>query len=120
MDDHCYGDSMSAETTTIPLVQTRRRWIALAVVCLAMLMNTLDGSVVNVALPAIQSDLSFSQSNLSWVINAYLITFGSFLLLAGRLGDLIGRERVFLSGVALFTASSAVCAAAPNQATLIG
>ena len=85
---------------------------------MAMLMNTLDGSVVNVALPAIQRDLHFSQANLTWVINAYLITFGSFLLLAGRLGDLVGRKRVFLSGVALFTLASALCglAAGPERA----
>jgi EmrB/QacA subfamily drug resistance transporter len=98
----------------------RRRWIALVVVCLAMLMNALDSSIVNVALPAIQDDLHFSQSGLTWVIDAYLITYGSFLLLAGRLGDLVGRKKVFLTGVALFTAASAVCAAAPNQGTLIG
>jgi MFS family permease len=111
--------AMSAETTTSPLVHPRRRWIALAVVCLAMLMNTLDGSVVNVALPAIQHDLDFSQSNLSWVINAYLITFGSFLLLAGRLGDLIGRKRVFLSGIAIFTVASVICGLAEDQFVLI-
>ena len=110
---------MSAEAAALPLVHTRRRWIALAVVCLAMLMNTLDGSVVNVALPAIQSDLGFSQSNLSWVINAYLITFGSFLLLAGRLGDLVGRKRVFLTGVAIFTVASVVCGLAEDQFVLI-
>ncbi|SNQ45796.1 Drug resistance transporter, EmrB/QacA subfamily [Frankia canadensis] len=97
----------------------RRRWIALVVVCLAMLMNALDSSIVNVALPAIQDDLHFSQSNLTWVVDAYLITFGSFLLLAGRLGDLVGRKKVFLTGVALFTAASALCAAAPDQGTLI-
>ena len=84
----------------------RRRWIALGVVCLAMLMNTLDGSVVNVALPAIQNDLHIAQANLTWVVNAYLISFGSFLLLAGRLGDLVGRKRVFLSGVTIFTLAS--------------
>ena len=84
----------------------RRRWIALGVVCMAMLMNTLDGSVVNVALPVIQRDLHIAQAELTWVINAYLITFGSFLLLAGRLGDLVGRKRVFLSGVTLFTLAS--------------
>jgi EmrB/QacA subfamily drug resistance transporter len=110
---------MSAETTALPLAQTRRRWIALGVVCLAMLMNTLDGSVVNVALPAIQRDLGFSQSNLSWVVNAYLITFGSFLLLSGRLGDLIGRKRVFLGGVLLFTLASVVCGLAQDQLVLI-
>ena len=69
----------------------RRRWFGLVVVCLAQLMNTLDGTIVNVALPTIQADLHFSQANLTWVVNGYLITFGSFLLLAGRLGDLIGR-----------------------------
>jgi EmrB/QacA subfamily drug resistance transporter len=98
----------------------RRRWIALIVVCLAMLMNALDSSIVNVALPSIQHDLGFSQSSLTWVIDAYLITFGSFLLMAGRLGDLIGRKLVFLSGIVLFTASSAVCGLATSQAMLIG
>ncbi len=97
----------------------RRRWIALIVVCLAMLMNSLDGSIVNVALPSIQRELHFSQANLTWVIDAYLITFGSLLLMAGRLGDLVGRKRVFLGGVALFTASSAVCGFANSQAMLI-
>jgi EmrB/QacA subfamily drug resistance transporter len=97
----------------------RRRWIALGVVCLAMLMNTLDGSVVNVALPVIQRDLHIAQANLTWVINAYLITFGSFLLLAGRLGDLVGRKRVFLSGVTLFTLASALCGLAQDQNLLI-
>src|ERR1700686_5158380 len=81
----------------------RRRWIALVVVCLAMFMNALDGSIVNVALPDIQRSLHFSQPNLTWVVDAYLISFGSFLLMAGRLGDLIGRKKVFLSGVTLFT-----------------
>src|ERR1700704_1296724 len=98
----------------------RRRWIALGVVCMAMLMNTLDGSVVNVALPVIQRDLHIAQANLTWVINAYLITFGSFLLLAGRLGDLIGRKRVFLAGVALFTAASALCGLASGQGMVVG
>ena len=97
----------------------RRRWIALGVVCMAMLMNTLDGSVVNVALPVIQRDLHIAQANLTWVINAYLITFGSFLLLAGRLGDLVGRKRVFLSGVTLFTLASALCGLAQDQNVLI-
>ena len=97
----------------------RRRWIALGVVCMAMLMNTLDGSVVNVALPVIQSDLHIPQAELTWVINAYLISFGSFLLLAGRLGDLVGRKRVFLAGVTLFTLASAVCGLADDQNTLI-
>jgi EmrB/QacA subfamily drug resistance transporter len=82
-------------------------------------MNALDSSIVNVALPSIQRDLHFSQANLTWVVDAYLIAFGSFLLLAGRLGDLFGRKKVFLSGVALFTLSSLVCSIAQSQATLI-
>ncbi len=98
----------------------RRRWLALAVVCLAQLMIVLDTTIVNVALPAIQRDLHFSQGNLTWVINAFLVTFASFLLLAGRLGDLFGRKRVFLAGVIVFTAASALCGLAPNQGALIG
>jgi EmrB/QacA subfamily drug resistance transporter len=111
---------MSVMTPTESQGRTdRRRWIALIVVCLAMLMNALDGSIVNVALPSIQKDLHFSQANLTWVIDAYLITFGSFLLMAGRLGDLVGRKRVFLVGVATFTVASAVCGFANSQAMLI-
>jgi EmrB/QacA subfamily drug resistance transporter len=97
----------------------RRRWIALVVVCLAMFMNALDGSIVNVALPDIQKSLQFSQSGLTWVVDAYLISFGSFLLMAGRLGDLIGRKKVFLTGVALFTLASIVCGSATSQAMLV-
>ena len=97
----------------------RRRWIALVVVCLAMFMNALDGSIVNVALPDIQKSLVFSQSGLTWVVDAYLISFGSFLLLAGRLGDLIGRKKVFLAGVALFVLASIACGSADSQAMLI-
>jgi EmrB/QacA subfamily drug resistance transporter len=98
----------------------RRRWIALVVVCLAMFMNALDGSIVNVALPDIQKSLHFSQSGLTWVVDAYLISFGSFLLMAGRLGDLIGRKKVFLSGVTLFTLASIVCGSATSQGMLVG
>ncbi|HVB70060.1 MAG TPA: MFS transporter [Acidimicrobiales bacterium] len=100
---------------TIP----RTRWIALIVVCLAMLMNALDSSIVNVALPSIQRSLGFSASGLTWVVDAYLIAFGSFLLLAGRLGDLIGRKKVFLTGVSIFTLSSLACALAQSQSMLI-
>ena len=110
---------MTDTLTSSPGITSRRRWIALIVVCLAMLMNALDSSIVNVALPSIQRDLHFSQANLTWVVDAYLIAFGSFLLLAGRLGDLLGRKKVFLSGVALFTLSSLICSIAQNQATLI-
>jgi EmrB/QacA subfamily drug resistance transporter len=101
-------------------VHERRRWVALIVVCFAMLMNTLDQTIVNVALPTIQRDLHFSQASLAWVIDAYLITFAGTLLLAGRLGDLIGRKKVFLVGVVLFTVASAACGAADTQALLIG
>jgi EmrB/QacA subfamily drug resistance transporter len=97
----------------------RRRWVALGVVCLAMLMNSLDGSIVNVALPNIQQSLHFTQSGLTWVVDAYLITFGSFLLMAGRLGDLIGRKKVFLFGVALFTLASIACGTADDQTMLV-
>ncbi len=93
--------------------------MALAVVCLAQLMIILDTTIVNVALPAIQRDLHFTQGNLTWVINAFLVTFGSFLLLAGRLGDLLGRRRVFLAGAVVFTAASALCGLAPSQGFLI-
>jgi EmrB/QacA subfamily drug resistance transporter len=101
-------------------VHQHRRWIALIVVCFAMLMNILDQTIVNVAVPTIQRELHFTQASLAWVIDAYLITFAGSLLLAGRLGDLIGRKKVFLVGVALFTLSSAACGAANSQALLIG
>src|SRR5215475_14418982 len=98
----------------------RRRWFALLVVCMAQLMIVLDSTIVNVALPSIQHDLGFTQGNLTWVVNAFLVTFGSFLLLAGRLGDLFGRKRVFLAGVAFFTLASMLCGLAPSQGALIG
>jgi EmrB/QacA subfamily drug resistance transporter len=97
----------------------RARWIALVVVCLGQLMSVLDSTIVNVALPNIQHDLHFSQSSLTWVLNGYLITFGSFLLLGGRLGDLVGRRRMFLSGVTLFTLASVACGLADSQAMLV-
>src|ERR1700749_4898118 len=84
----------------------RSRWIALVVLCVGMLMIVLDQTIVNVALPSIKDDLGFSQSTLAWVVNAYLITCGGLLLLAGRLGDLIGRKTIFMSGLALFTFAS--------------
>ena len=98
----------------------RTRWMALYVLCIGVLMIVLDATIVNVALPSIQQDLGFSQSNLAWVVNAYLIAFGGLLLLAGRLGDLIGRRRVFLIGVAIFSAASLLCATAQSQEVLIG
>ena len=97
----------------------RQRWIALVVLCAGFLMIILDQTIVNVALPSIQSDLHFSQSTLAWVVNAYLIAFGGLLLLAGRLGDLIGRRRIFLAGLTVFTSASLVCGLADTQAVLI-
>jgi EmrB/QacA subfamily drug resistance transporter len=104
--------------TASPAVE-RRRWIALLVLCLGQLMIVLDVTVVNVALPSIQRDLHFAPASLAWVINAYLITFAGFLLLAGRLGDLIGRKRVFVTGLVTFTAASALCGASQSSAMLI-
>jgi EmrB/QacA subfamily drug resistance transporter len=97
----------------------RRRWIALGVLCLGQLMMVLDATIVNVALPSIQHDLHFTQSSLTWVIDGYLITFGGLLLLAGRLGDLVGRKRVFLAGLVLFTGASVLCGIATSQGMLI-
>jgi EmrB/QacA subfamily drug resistance transporter len=97
-----------------------KRWPALYVLCVGMLMIVLDATIVNVALPSIQDDLGFSQSNLAWVVNAYLIAFGGLLLLAGRIGDLIGQRRIFLIGLTIFTAASLLCALAQSQGMLIG
>src|SRR6266581_144992 len=97
----------------------RNRWIALYVLCVGMLMIVLDVTVVNVALPTIQDDLGFSQSSLAWVVNAYLISFGGLLLLAGRFGDILGRKRVFLAGLALFITASALCGLAQSQGVLV-
>src|ERR1700685_4161729 len=95
------------------------RWLALIVLCAGTLMIILDGTIVTVALPSIQKDLGFSQSGLAWVVNAYLIALGGLLLLAGRLGDLVGRKRVFITGVAVFTAASLCCGLSGDQAMLI-
>ena len=97
----------------------RARWIALYVLCTGMLMIILDATVVNVALPSIQDDLGFTTSSLAWVVNAYLISFGGLLLLAGRFGDLLGRRRAFLGGLAVFTLASLACGAAQSQGVLI-
>ena len=97
----------------------RSRWLALYVLCAGVLMIVLDATIVNVALPTIQDDLGFSQSSLAWVVNAYLIAFGGLLLLAGRLGDLIGQRKVFLVGLAIFTVASVACALSQSQGMLI-
>jgi EmrB/QacA subfamily drug resistance transporter len=102
-----------------PAVSDRRRWAALYVLCVGMLMIVLDVTVVNVALPSIQSDLGFSQSSLAWVVNAYLIAFGGLLLLAGRFGDILGRKNIFMAGLALFTVASLACGAAQSQEVLV-
>jgi EmrB/QacA subfamily drug resistance transporter len=98
----------------------RSRWIALYVLCVGMLMIVLDVTVVNVALPSIQDDLGFSQSSLAWVVNAYLIAFGGLLLLAGRFGDIVGRRRVFLAGLAVFIVASMLCGLGQSQGLLVG
>src|SRR5215207_2321332 len=100
-------------------IAERSRWIALYVLCAGVLMIVLDATIVNVALPTIQDDLGFSSSSLAWVVNAYLIAFGGLLLLAGRAGDLIGQRRIFLIGLTVFTAASALCAVAQTQEMLI-
>ena len=106
--------------TNTPDTTDRTRWLALYVLCAGMLMIVLDATIVNVALPSIQDSLGFSQNNLAWVINAYMIPFGGLLLLAGRLGDLVGQRRVFLVGLAVFTTASLVCAVSQSQEMLVG
>ncbi len=101
-------------------IEGRRRWLALIVLCLGDLMIVLDTTIVNVALPSIRADLGFSATSLAWVVNAYLLTFGGFLLLGGRLGDLFGHRRLFLAGIALFTLASLGCGLAHAQGLLVG
>src|ERR1044071_6073671 len=100
-------------------LDTRTRWLALYTLCLASLMIVLDATIVNVALPSIREDLGFSETSLAWVVNAYLLTYGGFLLLGGRLGDLYGQRRLFLAGIALFTLASLVCGVSNSQGLLI-
>src|SRR4051812_9641594 len=106
--------TMNEQTTT-----DRNRWIALYVLCAGMLMIVLDVTVVNVALPSIQTDLGFTQSSLAWVVNAYLISFGGLLLLSGRFGDILGRKTVFMAGLALFTVASLACGLANSEVALV-
>jgi len=101
------------------LLDSRRRWSALGVLCLGVLMIVLDTTIVNVALPSIRTDLGFSETALVWVVNAYMLTFGGFLLLGGRLGDLYGQRRVFLAGIVAFTLASLACGLADSQGLLI-
>ncbi len=99
---------------------TRKKWLALIVLCLGDLLIVLDVSIVNVALPSIRDDLGFTESSLAWVLNAYTLTFGGFMLLAGRMGDLFGHRRVFVLGVGLFTLASLACGLATSQEMLVG
>jgi EmrB/QacA subfamily drug resistance transporter len=101
-------------------LNSRTRWYAFYVLCLGTLMIVLDTTIVNVALPSIRQDLGFSQTSLAWVVNAYLLTFGGFLLLGGRLGDLYGHRRLFVAGIALFTLASLACGLATSQGMLVG
>src|ERR671936_2868959 len=98
---------------------TRRRWLALYLLCLASLMIVLDVTIVNVALPSIKEDLGFSETSVAWVVNGYLLTYGGFLLLGGRLGDIFGHRRLFLAGITLFTAASLACGLATTQWFLV-
>src|SRR5438445_8318001 len=102
------------------IADNRTRWLALYVLCLGSLMIVLDVTIVNVALPSIKKDLGLSETSLAWVVNAYLLTYGGFLLLGGRLGDLFGHRRLFLSGIALFTVASLVCGLSTTKGLLVG
>src|SRR2546430_3517509 len=98
---------------------SRKRWLALMVLCLGDLMIVLDTTIVNVALPSIREDLAFTETSLVWVVNAYMLTYGGFLLLGGRLGDLYGQRRLFLLGTTLFTLASLACGLAGSQGLLV-
>ncbi|MES2888037.1 MAG: MFS transporter [Pseudomonadota bacterium] len=106
--------------SSVPGLQGRQRWWALVVLCLGELMIVLDTTIVNVALPSIRVDLGFTETSLVWVVNAYMLTFGGFLLLGGRLGDLFGHRRLFLIGLILFTLASLACGLANSQVLLVG
>src|ERR671936_2026969 len=101
-------------------LDNRTRWLALYVLCLGVLMIVLDSTIVNVALPSMKASLGFSDTSLAWVVNAYLLTYGGFLLLGGRLGDLFGHRRLFLAGITLFTSASLACGLASSQGLLVG
>src|SRR5215204_2273900 len=112
--------SIAFDDRALSATDDRGRWLALYVLCVGMLMIVLDATIVDVALPSIQEDLGFAQNDLAWVVNAYLIAFGGLLLLAGRIGDLVGQRRVFLVGLVVFTGASMLCALAQSQGLLIG
>src|SRR6266567_4298200 len=108
---------MSSESSLSKSIDPR--WTAFSILCLGTVMEVLDSTIVNVALPSIRMTLNFSETNLAWVINAYLLTFGGFLLLGGRLGDLYGQRKLFLIGISIFTLSSLACGLAQSQTLLI-
>src|SRR5436305_12704584 len=113
MSPHERGEAVVSRRATNP-------WVVLVLICLAQFMVILDATIVNVALPSIQTDLGLSEANLQWIINAYTLVFGGFLLLGGRLGDLVGRKRVFLAGLVIFTTASLLNGLAGNSAIPIG
>ena len=101
------------------MIEEKKRWLALYMLCAGELMIVLDTTIVNVALPSLQGSLGFTEAALVWVVNAYMLTYGGFLLLGGRLGDLYGKRRLFLAGITLFTAASLVCGFSGSQPVLI-
>ncbi|HEX3650319.1 MAG TPA: MFS transporter, partial [Pseudonocardiaceae bacterium] len=109
----------SAARPAVVPVRRDRRWLALATLCLGTLMIVLDTTIVNVALPSIRADLHFTDTSLAWVVNAYLLSYGGFLLLGGRLGDLFGHRRLFAAGIAVFGIASLTCGLASTQGVLI-
>src|SRR5580658_7625653 len=113
------GDLLSSGPAASPPTTRGPSWLLLAVVCIGQFMVVLDLSIVNVALPAMQRDLHFSTAQLQWVVNAYALTFGGFLLLGGRAADLFGRRKIFILGLAMFSGASLICALAPNGGLLI-
>src|ERR1043165_6081620 len=112
-------DAKGVEEKAAPALAHDRRWLALYVLCTGVLMIVLDTTIVNVALPSIRQDLKFTETTLVWVVNAYMLTFGGFLLLGGRLGDLYGHRRLFLAGLVLFTLASLACGLSTAQVPLI-
>src|SRR2546425_9563297 len=113
------SDTASVETLNEMTTDNDRRWLALYVLCLASLMIVLDVTIVGVALPSIKQDLGFSKTSLAWVVNGYLLTYGGFLLLGGRLGDLFGNRRLFLFGITLFTLASLACGLSTTKGMLV-
>src|SRR2546421_1635933 len=119
MDESPTTTTISSNGQGLGTTANRRRWAALVVLCVGQLMIVLDVTVVNVALPTIQKQLHFTQANLAWVVNAYLLTFGGLMLLAGRMGDILGRKKVFVAGMSAFTVASLLCGLANSEGLLI-